>query len=224
MSANVLFIGNSHTYLNFMPQMLLALVNAGDPGPELMVDQCTGEGASLEWHWKNPTSRAAITKEPWDFVVLQDRSGGPLEGLESFERHAGLLDSEIRKQAARTIFYMTWANRTRPDTQQLLAEAYAKMARKLGAILSPVGLAWEAVHREEPDVELHHRDGRHANPVGSYLAACVFYSVLFSASPEGLPGTFHHQGKTWLDLEKFQASLLQRVAWQTVSNMEQTNS
>jgi hypothetical protein len=224
MTTKVLFIGNSHTYLNFMPQMLLALVNAGDQGPELMVDQCTGEGASLEWHWKNPTSRAKITEEPWDFVVLQDRSGGPLEELESFERHAGLLDSEIRKQAARTIFYMTWANRTRPDTQQGLAKAYAKMARKLGAILSPVGLAWEAVLREQPDVELYHRDGRHANPVGSYLAACVFYSVLFSASPEGLPGAFHHKGKTWLDLEKHQASLLQRVAWQTVSNMEQTNS
>ena len=224
MTTKVLFIGNSHTYLNFMPQMLLALVNAGDQGHELMVDQCTGEGAGLGWHWKNPTSRAKITEEPWDFVVLQDRSGGPLEELESFERHAGLLDSEIRKQAARTIFYMTWANRTRPDTQQGLAEAYAKMARKLGAILSPVGLAWEAVHREQPDVELYHRDGRHANPVGSYLAACVFYSVLFSASPEGLAGTFHHKGKTWLDLEKYQASLLQRVAWQTVSNMEQTNS
>ena len=221
MTTKVLFIGNSHTYLNFMPQMLLALVNAGDRGHELMVDQCTGEGASLEWHWENPSSRAKIAEKPWDFVVLQDRSGGPLEDPESFERHAGLLDSEIRKQAARTIFYLTWANRTRPDTQRVLAEAYAKIARKLGAILSPVGLAWEAVHREEPDVELHHRDGRHANPVGSYLAACVFYSVLFSASPEGLTGTFYHNGKMRLDLDKDQALLLQRVAWETVSSISE---
>ena len=219
MATKVLFIGNSHTYLNFMPQMLLSLANAEDRAPELMVDQCTGEGASLAWHWKNSPSRDKITEEQWDFVVLQDRSGGPLEEPESFERHAGLLDSEIRKQSARTILYMTWANRRRPDTQQALTEAYAKVAKKLGAILSPVGLAWEAVHREEPDLKLYHRDGRHANPVGSYLTACVFYSLLFNNSPEGLPGTFYHNGKMRLDLDKDQALLLQRVAWETVTSI-----
>ncbi len=44
MTLEVLFIGNSHTYLNYMPQMLLALVSAEDRGFELDVDQCTGEG------------------------------------------------------------------------------------------------------------------------------------------------------------------------------------
>ena len=60
MKIDVLFIGNSHTYLNYMPQMLLMLVDAENRGFELIVDQCTGEGASLEWHWKNPVSRGKI--------------------------------------------------------------------------------------------------------------------------------------------------------------------
>ena len=203
-----------------MPQMLLALVNAEDRGFELNVDQCTGEGTSLAWHWKNPPSRAAIKGKRWDFVVLQDRSGGPLEEPDSFAHHAELLDAEILKQGARTIFYMTWSNRTRPETQAVLAGAYATMAQELGAILAPVGLAWEALHRIEPDFDLHHRDGRHANPVGSYLAACVFYSVLFNTSPEGLPGTFFYKGKKRLDLEKEQALLLQKIAWETARNVE----
>lgn len=219
MKRSVLFIGNSHTYLNFMPQMLLALVNAQDRGIELMVDQCTGEGASLEWHWNNASSRDAITDSRWDYVVLQDRSGGPLEALESFENHAELLDAEIRKQGAGTVFYMTWANRSRPDTQIVLAEAYAGIAQKLSAILAPVGLAWEAIHRIAPEFDLHHRDGRHANPAGSYLTACVFYSVLFNTSPEGLPGDFFYNDKQWLDLKKEQALLLQKVAWETVSEI-----
>ncbi len=85
---------------------------------------------------------------------------------------------------------MTWADRIRPETQAVLADAYTKMAQELGAILAPVGLAWEAVLRVDPDFDLHHQDGRHANPIGSYLTACVFYSVLFNTSPEGLPGIF----------------------------------
>jgi hypothetical protein len=224
MKLDVLFIGNSHTYLNFMPQMLLALVDAENRGFKLNVDQCTGEGVSLGWHWQNPPSRDAITGNRWDYVVLQDRSGGPLEEPEYFAHHAGLLDAEIRKQDAETIFYLTWANRTRPETQAVLTGAYTKMARELGAILAPVGLAWEAVQRVDPDFDLHHRDGRHANPVGSYLAACVFYSVLFKTSPEGLSGAFCFKDKKRVDLDKEQALFLQKTAWETVRNVEGGNN
>lgn len=219
MVLKVLFIGNSHTYLNFMPQMLLALVNSDHRGIELVVDQCTGEGASLEWHWNNTPSRDAITGSRWDYVVLQDRSGGPIEEPESFDRHAELLNAEIRRQAARTIFYMTWANRKRPETQSVLAEAHTRIAKKLGASLAPVGMAWEALHRIEPGFNLHHRDSRHANPAGSYLTACVFYSVIFNTSPEGLPGDFYCKGKKRLDLKTDQALQLQKVAWKTVSGI-----
>jgi len=214
---NVLFIGNSHTYLNYMPRMLSTLVDSEDRGFELAVDQCTGEGAGLEWHWKNPSSRDAIREKPWDYVVLQDRSGGPLEELDSFTRHAGLLDAEIRKQNAKTMLFLTWAKRSRPDTQAALADAYKMTANKLHAALAPVGPAWEAIHRIDPGIELYHQDGRHASPTGSYLTACVFYSVLLNTSPEGLPGNVYFKGKMWVDLNKGRASLLQKTTWETVS-------
>lgn len=213
----VLFIGNSHTYYNHMPRMLSVLVDSADRGFELVVDQCTGEGAGLAWHWKNSPTRNAIREKPWDYVVLQERSGGPLEDPDSFTRHAVLLDKKIRKQGARTMLFLTWANRSRPDTQAVLADAYRMTAHKLRATLAPVGLAWEAVRRIDPGFELYHRDGRHANPMGSYLTACVFYSVMLNTSPEGLPGSFYFKGKKWVDLEKDRASLLQKVAWETVS-------
>jgi len=97
---NVLFIGNSHTYINSMPRILLALVEAENRGFELSVDQSTGRGVSLEWHLNHPATREMIKSRRWDYVVLQDRSGGPLEELELFQWHAGLLDMEIRKQGA----------------------------------------------------------------------------------------------------------------------------
>jgi len=199
--------------------MLIALSNADDHDFELIVDQCTGEGASLEWHWNNSQSRDAIRLKSWDFVVLQDRSGGPLEEQDSFEHHAGLLDAEINKQGAKTVLFMTWANRQRPDTQVTLTAAYTNLAKEINAILAPVGVAWEAVHRVAPDIDLHHRDGRHANPVGSYLTACVFYAVLFKTSPEGLVGIFSYKGKKRLELEKDRALLLQKAAWETVCSI-----
>ena len=64
-------------------------VESEDRGFELVVDQCTGEGTGLAWHWKNLPSRNAIREKSWNYVVLQDRSGGPLEEPDSFRRHAG---------------------------------------------------------------------------------------------------------------------------------------
>ena len=218
MALNILFIGNSHTYYNHMPRMLSVLIDSENRGFELTIRQCTGDGVGLDWHWNSFQTRDTIRKRPWDYVVLQERSGGPLEDLESFLRHSQLLDTEIRKQGAKTILFLTWANRSRPDTQALLIDAYNLAVHTLEAVLAPVGLAWEAIHRADPEFDLYHRDGRHANPIGSYLTACVFYSVLLNKSPEGLPGSFFYKGKKWVDLEKDSASLVQKVAWETVSS------
>jgi len=215
---NVLFIGNSHTYLHYMPQMLGELARAADSGFQLKLDQITGEGAGLQWHWNHQLSREKIRSRRWDWVVLQDRSGGPLEELELFRTHARLLDEEIKRQGAKTVFYMTWANKSHPQTQKIIADAYGQIATELDAVLAPVGLAWEKVQDLDVALNLHHIDDRHANPSGAYLTACVFYAVFFNASPEGLPATLQIEGKIRLDLADDRAEFLQKIAYETVSN------
>lgn len=217
---NVLFIGNSHTYLHFMPLMLVELVNTEDRGFTVSVAQCTDEGVGLEWHWNNQATRDMIGGKKWEYVVLQDRSGGPLEERASFEIHARMLDGEIKKQGAQTVFFMTWALKSEQKTQANLAAVYGQMAEELRAKIAPVGLAWQKVRQLNPDIDLYHKDGRHANPVGAYLTACVFYAVILGASPEGLPGTLLIKGKERVTLDKYRALFLQKIAYETVSNSE----
>ena len=217
---NILFIGNSHTYLHYMPQMLGKLARAAGNDIQLKLDQITGEGAGLQWHWNNPLSREKIRSERWDRVVLQDRSGGPLEELESFRIHARRLDEEIKRHGAQTVFFMTWANKSRPQTQKILADAYSQIAVELDAVLAPVGLAWEKAQAQDVVLNLHHIDDRHANPSGAYLTACVFYVIFFDASPEGLPATLQIKGKIRLDLAEDRAQFLQKIAYETVRNLE----
>ena len=198
-----------------MPQMLVQLVKAADREFDLEVDQSIGEGVSLEWHWNHESTRCKMRSRDWDYIVLQDRSGGPLEDLDSFQKHARLLDSEIKKLGAATILYMTWANQNRPDTGIVLADAYRRMANELGACLAPVGLAWANAQRFSSELALHHKDGRHASPIGAYFTACVFYAILTHKSPEGLPASFIIEGKIRPDQDEVQALLLQKVAWET---------
>ncbi len=219
---HVLFIGNSHVYMHFMPLMLEELVKASCRGMNLAAEQCTGEGVSLKWHWSNPATRDMLTSVNWDYVVLQDRAGGPLEERTSFEAHARLLNQEIKSRGAQTIFYMTWALKAEPDTQTKLAEAYGHMATEVDAKLAPVGLAWEKAQRTDPDLDLFHPDGRHVNPTGAYLTASVFYTVLLGESPEGLPGRLFIKGKDRVNLDEDQARFLQRIAFNICTSCRST--
>ena len=71
----ILMLGNSFTFTNNMPQML-----AGLTGAEVV--HHTRGGARLS-EQLNPNTRlgsqtqAALQKEKWDYVVLQEMSHGP---------------------------------------------------------------------------------------------------------------------------------------------------
>ena len=52
-------------------------------------------------------------------------------------------------------------------------------------MIAPVGLAWKYVLGDS-DLVLHSGDNSHPSIHGSYLAACVFYTLIFEESPEGL--------------------------------------
>ncbi|MBW2593645.1 MAG: hypothetical protein JRE58_11740 [Deltaproteobacteria bacterium] len=215
-SYRILFIGNSHTYLHYMPQMLEQLAEAAGNQRKLQTVQITGEGAGLQWHWKNRAARNMLSDKSWDYVVLQERSGGPVEDPGAMQKYARLFDAEIKKHGARTIFYMTWANRRRPESQKIIRHAYARAARETGALLAPVGIAWENALKADPGPRLHHEDNRHASPTGAYLTACVFFTVICKADPAGLPGTLYLNDRCLVDLGKDEAGFLQKIAFDVV--------
>jgi hypothetical protein len=73
----VLFIGNSLTYVNDLPKMTVELAKAGGQRP-LLYERETPGGCTLEKHWKDGKALAKIQSRKWDYVVLQEYSTGPL--------------------------------------------------------------------------------------------------------------------------------------------------
>jgi len=61
------------------------------------------------------------------------------------------------------------------------------LAKETGATVIPVGRVWEKVRSIRPDIQLFDKDGSHPSPAGTYLTACVVYTVLSGKSPIGLP-------------------------------------
>ena len=213
---SILFVGNSHTYYHEMPKMLVRLAGVADGDCSVAVEQSTASGVSLQWHWNHQCTRDLLARGDWDAVVLQERSGGPLEDKEEMHEYARCLHREISKRGAETVLYMTWARTYQPGTQPEITAAYTDIAEELGATVAPVGAAWKHARNMDSDLRLHATDGRHADPPGSYLAACVFYALFCDPDPTGLPGTLSVDGETVVDLPPDRASLLQTAARETV--------
>jgi hypothetical protein len=210
----ILFIGNSHTFYNDLPQIFADLMASG--GYRVDVGQAARGGWSLSDHNNSSTTRSIISKKSWDYVVLQERGFVANPETEMFPAVRSL-DQLIRINNAETILFMTWGRREGlpskgyPDyssMQTRVTQYYQEIGDELGLTIAPVGTAWANVVNRDPDMPLWDQDGSHPGPSGSYLAACVFYAVFTGESPEGL--------EFITNLAPESAVLLQSIAAQTV--------
>lgn len=214
----VLFVGNSFTFYNSMPALVRRLAAADEGAPPIFVDDYTVGGWTLEDASRDPGLAAVLENGRWDFVVLQEQS--QLLSFPAEQRRdetypfARALQGQIASAGSRTVLFMTWGYkegdpRNYPGDsftamQRRLAEGYSDLGKELAATVAPVGLAWEEALQREPRLDLWDSDGKHPNPAGSHLAACVFYTMLSGRDPAGSEFTG--------GLEPAEARLLQRVA------------
>ena len=215
---HVLFIGNSYTANHYLPGMVAGLAEAADLPTKLQVEADLADGATLEDHWGAPSVRDRIRSRAWDFIVLQEQSLRPLKKPDRMEKYAKLLDAEIRKRGAKTVFFLTWAREEKPKTQKELNRVYFKIADRLKAQVVPVGPAWARVRQERPKLKLFAHDGSHPTRAGTYLAACVFFAVLTGRSPIGMPAKVVYRNRTLVELKPAVANYLQRAAWKTATS------
>jgi hypothetical protein len=203
----MLFIGNSFTQRNNLPALLATL--ATERNLQIDTELISVGGASLRTHWNAGKAGRAIATGDCDYVVLQEQSTLPVKNPQRMAENVRLFDEAIRSAKSKTVLYMTWARAHAPETQQSIADSYNSIGKELGAVVVPVGLAWQSFLFKHNTPALHDRDQSHPTLAGSYLAACVFLGALLKENPIGIesgPANVH----TSLKLS------LQHAAWKQV--------
>ena len=196
-SLDVLFIGNSYTYANNMPQMVSDI--ALSFGDTLNFVSSTTGGATFNVHSTNTNTLNKISQKPWDYIVLQAQSQEPSfsptqVANDVFPYAQILIDSiESNSNCTEPIFFMTWGRKygdqqncqfyppicTYLGMQQRLRESYLHMTFNHNATCSPVGICWKESIAQDSTLNLFSPDNSHPSIYGSYLAACAFYSTIF---------------------------------------------
>ena len=205
-TTRILFIGNSYTYCNEYPMMVKEL--AWYEGHNIEGVTYQHGGYTMKQHLADHVSQETVAQGGFDYAFLQDQSLSTLRIGTSVDQNVvgemGKMVAKVKEKSpnAKCIIEMTWGRKngndaTKSKKLQPLVQAHPEffasyeamqkviianttaMAKELGVGLSPVGVAWEIVRRERPDIELYVKDGSHPSDAGSYLAAAVGYLTLF---------------------------------------------
>ncbi|MBR5140517.1 MAG: hypothetical protein IKV16_05620 [Clostridia bacterium] len=192
----ILFIGNSYTYYNDSPKIFEAL--AIENGKDVIVHSVTKGGRKLFENLDHDDEnhkriRALLESNQYDVLFLQEHSNLPITSFDDFLRGViGLCDLI---KATRVILYTPWGYKdgspkldplalTNEEMTRDIYNAYGKAAKKVGASLSPVGLAFANMRKISPKTELYNPDMTHPSLLGSAIAALCHYKTLFSTIPK----------------------------------------
>jgi hypothetical protein len=199
----VLFIGNSYTYYNNLPDLVNEI--ALSFGDTLMHESSTPGGSNFNAHSTNAQTLNKINQKQWDYVVLQAQSQelsfSHFQVANDSYPYAEILVDSIFANSSCTepLFFMTWGRKygdqsncqfyppvcTYLGMQQRLRESYLDMTFTHNTSCSPVGMAWKKSIEIDSTLNLYSSDNSHPSIYGSYLAACTFYASIFKKSAVG---------------------------------------
>lgn len=228
--SHILFVGNSHTFTNDLPQIFYNMTLAFDK--ECEVYELTEGGYYLQ-QFDDPNDELGAKLEnglkstKLDFVILQDNTNASASDAPDKDMYPYItsLDTKIKQAGAQTALFMTWAPKngisstitlTRDEIQSTIANNYITAANQIDGLLFPAGIAFSIVADKYPEIELWDQDEMHPSLAGSYLASCIMYAQLFQESPEGC---------TYIDeLDPDTASILQATANELILKNNKQNT
>lgn len=195
----ILFIGNSYTYVNNLPQMFSEVAAAA--GISVTVSSVTKGGWTLEKH-ADPADvcgaqvQKAFAENQYDYVILQEQSYRPIVKSDLFAAAVHTLAKLARANGAQPILYATWGRAdgcplltelslTSAEMTAALADAYTKVGAAENIPVAHVGRAWQAAS----GADLYHADLSHPAPAGTYLAALTLLAKIFAIDPMQIPYT-----------------------------------
>jgi hypothetical protein len=206
---SVLFIGNSYTSANNLPQLVQNLSTSA--GKTLNIESNMPGGFPLSSHLNDATTFSKISQGNWDYVILQEQSQIPtIDYYRYNDMYPAMTDLksviEQYNPCAKIITYMTWGRRFGGQQcdpsgtycsplfanfnhmQDSLTSAYLEISEQLNIQCAPVGVTWQNILNDTTLV-LHSGDNSHPNIDGSYVAALTIFSSLWKQGTSGLTYT-----------------------------------
>ena len=186
---NVLFIGNSKTYVNDVPALFSNLSNS--LGKKVYVGSCTKGGkplnAFIDEKDLNSSFVNKVKERKWDYVVLQEQTETSLSSASVKSGTSRIIDY-IKNNCNKDIkvIYKAWGiyNDFNKEQYNQAIQSFEEARSQNAGNIAYIANALLKCHDVHPTINLY-TDRVHATMEGSYLATCCVYSAIFGEATEG---------------------------------------
>lgn len=209
---NVLFLGNSLTYYNNLPE-LVKLIAASD-GIEMTYHSISLPNYALVDHWNDGKAQREIQSGKFNYVFVQQGPSSQQEGRAYLLDYGLKFDSLCDKNNAMLAVYMVWPTKARAFDFDGVYASYSQLATSANALFCPAGEAWRQVWKSNPEFSLYGPDNFHPGYKGSVLAALVLYGSIMKTNSFEFVKLSQFDTK---NLSKPELNLLIRAAEQTLA-------
>ena len=216
----VLFIGNSLTYANNLPEVISKIAKAAKQ-PKFSYKMIAYPNYSLEDHWIGREAEKTLLKEKWDFVVMQQGPSGSVAGRKMLIEYSRKFAALIRQNGGKPAFYAVWTSAFRLKDFTEIIKSYQLAAKLTGGVLFPVSKAWQNILKNYPQIKLYSSDKFHPGEAGTYLAALVIFRGIYGKTLIGLPNQIRIDFDTVISVSKKEAKILQETAEAVYGNADE---
>jgi hypothetical protein len=186
-SARVLFIGNSLTYMNDLPAMIEAIAASAGLKGRIICRAVAKPDYGLREHWDDGDALRAIRAGGWTHVVLQQGPSSLPDSRAVLREFVKKFAFEARASGAKIVVFGVWPARDPLRFQDAVTESHRLAADDVKGELVAAGEGWRSAWQLDAALPLYASDQFHPSPMGSYLAALMFFQHFTGRSAIGLP-------------------------------------
>ncbi len=174
---NVLFVGNSLTYSNNLPQLVSDY--AATKGLTITTKTVAKGGYAIVDHWAEGRVQSLVRSNQYDFVIIQQGPSSQQDGYDMLVNDGAKYAQLCQDNNTQLAYYMVWPSIRYFHTFLGVIQNYTAGAEENNAILIPVGSAWKEYIDTTGDYSYYGPDGFHPSRKGSQKAAEVIVETLF---------------------------------------------
>lgn len=182
----ILTFGNSHVRSHNLTNLLRDLIIAGRPGAQVLQTMASGSNF-LDERLNNDIDLRLLQSSAWTHVILQGQKYSTT-GLYTYPIDASIIWLRAAKaRNATPILFPEHGQRGNATEGSRVHSLHQSIVALEPGCVAPVGLAWDNLSQQDPQMVLHEADGNHAALAGSFLTALVFYQSITGNNAELLP-------------------------------------
>ncbi|MGB5418608.1 SGNH/GDSL hydrolase family protein [Algibacter sp.] len=175
-SYSILFIGNSLTSTNDLPNLIKT--RAKYSGYHLETEMIAEPNYSISDHWKKGHVQKLIKSRKFDIVIIQQGPSSQPHGKKMLIEYGKKYQDICKENHALLAYFMVWPSLDNYDSFENVIKNYELAAEINNAILLPVGSVWENYFESSKKFDYYGPDNFHPSNKGSEIAANVITKIL----------------------------------------------